>query len=70
MDLVQQVRVVFTWTVSAVFSWIKLLIWSVLCSVWIAISEEIASSRLAAIRRAAACTPASIERNRFSNMYG
>jgi len=45
----------------------RLLMSSVFFSVWMAISEELASARLA-ISRAAACTPASIDGNRFNKM--
>jgi hypothetical protein len=54
--------------VMAVFSRMRSLRSSVFFSVWMAISEATVSARLAAIKRAAACTPASIERNRFSRM--
>ncbi len=35
---------------------------------WMAISEATASERLAAISSAAACTPAIIDKNKFSRM--
>ena len=61
---------IFTCMVRAVFSRRRSLMSSVFFSVWIAISLAMASARLAAISSAAACTPASMERNRLSRMYG
>ncbi len=39
-------------------------------SVRMATSEAIESARFAAIKSAAACTPAIIDKNRFNRMYG
>jgi hypothetical protein len=56
--------------VSSVFLSSRLLISTAVFSVCRAISEEMPSERLAAISRAAAWTPASIERKRLSRMNG
>ena len=60
----------FTSLVSRVFSSMRFLMSSVLVEVCRATSEEIESARLAAISRAAAWTPAIIDRKRFKRMYG
>jgi hypothetical protein len=64
VDLLEQVGVPFTCSVSVALLFTRPLRSSVCFSVWMAISDEIASARLAAIRSAAAWTPASMDKKR------